>query len=207
MDLLIKMLRDSIPLSPSQKWKYEVDVSHSCFQMEHTSIQKAIFSGMGHEKEDEIMILIVIRFFVGKSHVPHHATLKEKGIEAAIQALFQFPDTHAICTECGLTRSSENGRAQCESCLFLEVFSDKKGPKAVCSICHEPAFRTMLPCGHVFHMTCLLQMDRHGLKCPNCRSALPSEMKRAFFGGCHCGDDDFSDDDDEDDDLDDQDDD
>jgi Ring finger domain len=201
MDILLKILREEIPSSTSQKWEYEIDVSHSCFCMEHTSMEGVVLSGTGHENLEDVMVRIEINFRVEKSRHVRRVLLKKKGVQAALTSLFRFPENHAICRECGVLRLAEDDRAHCESCLFLEVYSDMKregSPPDLCSICQEPAFRTMLPCGHVFHMTCLLSMNPHQLRCPNCREALPSSMIRQCFGVCHhCGDEDDEEDDDE----------
>ena len=202
MDLLMTLLRDHVPSSASQKWAYEIDISHSCFGIEHTSMERVVLSGLGNESLDDMMVRVEVNFRVGKSRHVRRVVLKKKGARAAITTLFRFPENHAVCCECGDLKTTEDGRAHCESCLFLEVYSGIKrdgGPPETCSICQEEAFRTVLPCGHVFHMTCLLSMNPHRLRCPNCRDPLPPGMIRQMFGACcDCAEDDEDDDDEED---------
>jgi len=202
MEILLNIMREEIPTSTTQKWEYEIDVAHSCFRLEHISMDRVLLSGCGHESLEEVVVRIEINFRIEKSRMIRRVVLKKKGVQQAITSLFHFPEHHAVCRECGVLRLAEDDRAHCESCLFLEVYSTMKrdnNPPETCSICQEPAFRTMLPCGHVFHMTCLLSMNPHQLRCPNCREALPSSMIRQCFGVCHhCGDEEDDEEDDED---------
>lgn len=202
MNSLLQVLRDIIPTSSTQKWRYDIDLAHSCFRLEHAHVDSASLSGSGHESLTEIATELVVQVTVGTSYHVHRIVLREKSVQSALEALFDFPEKFRVCCECGYVRPVKDDKTVCESCLFLDVFSSLKSPlppcggpslaagRAACTICLEPAYRTVLPCGHVFHMTCLLSMEPDRIKCPNCRTPLPSNLIRDLFGNVDDEDDD-----------------
>jgi hypothetical protein len=206
IQVLVDILRAVVPVTSTQKWRYEIDLTYSCFRLEHADVIHAILSGSGHENLEEVAMDISIRLTVGRSDKIHRVHMKEKGATRALTTLLHFPENFSVCRECGHVRSMRDGKVFCESCLFLKVFSSLKEesktactttPATACTICQEPAYRTVLPCGHVFHMTCLLYMDPERIKCPNCRTPLPTLLVQHLFGDVDYDD---VDDDEEDDD-------
>ncbi len=45
--------------------------------------------------------------------------------------------------------------------------------KATCTICQKKGFRgVVLPCGHVFHKSCIKKALQYDKRCPNCRKTI-----------------------------------
>lgn len=181
MNELLSVMRDIIPTQASRRWSYEVDLRHSCFRLENASLKRVIFSGYGNERMEEVAVSVSIRLTIGESFHLQIVKIETRGVREALIALFDFPDAFVVCRECGTVRNHLHSPS-CASCLFLAAFSQHKNVQETCSICQDPAFRTMLPCGHFFHMTCLLGMDSENVRCPNCRTAVPDSLVDSLFG-------------------------
>lgn len=193
---LLTFLRDVVPKERCLLWQHIIDLENSLFRLDGATISEAVLTGHGHENMDEILVNIKIYLLIGQSRHTEIVEFNAKGIETAIDCLFEFPEKAAICRECGKVQLRKD--SDCQECLFLKAFAMRRKRQEVCTICQDHAFRIALPCGHVFHKTCLLSMNPYRLVCPNCRSPVSETIVKSLFGSIGDSDDDDDDDDDED---------
>jgi len=94
---------------------------------------------------------------------------------------FSFLENHSACVECGDVGA--HGSRVCRSCeFFVEYVRYKNVEPTVCAICHESVFRFTLPCGHMFHKTCMNRMEHGACRtCPVCRAEIPYSVICRIF--------------------------
>lgn len=173
-------LLTKIPKEKHREWFHHIDLKNTCYKLEDAVLEEVILTGMGSDNPDEISMNAIIHYFIGNSLRLNSFRFKMKGVRCMLDALFNLPFQSVVCKECGQIRIDKTEK--CENCLFVKDFSDIKLKHSVCTICQDSAFRTMLPCGHCFHLTCLLQMDRQNMKCPNCRQPFPPRIAFDLYG-------------------------
>lgn len=172
-------LHERIVDSSCKRWYHHIDLEHSNYVMEFAQFQEVVLTGHPCTKPENCRIDVNFHYCIGNSHQVHCIHIKASGYKEAAAILFSFPQFHHICKECGGV--VEKSKA-CSSCLFHRLYAEQHGKKEVCTICQESVYRTRLPCGHHFHLTCLLQLNRIGMSCPNCRMRIPTSMVDAWFG-------------------------
>lgn len=96
--------------------------------------------------------------------------------------VFSFLDTYSACVECG-DIDNHGGNRVCRSCeFFVEYVRYKNTEPTVCAICQENVFRFALPCGHMFHKTCMNRMEHGACRtCPVCRADIPYSVICRIF--------------------------
>lgn len=192
MEDFSEFIHEKIVSAGRKRWFYHIDLSNSNFTIEYARFNEVILTGHPCTKAEDCMIDINFHFFIGNSCKIQCAKCRVRGYKEAAHVLFNFPKKK-ICRECGLLCVEPD--KPCMHCLFFRLYAVENKQEEICTICQESVYRTMLPCGHMFHMTCLLQMDPHvdTPACPNCRMKIPCRILNDLFG-CHS---DGSDDDDD----------
>jgi len=173
-DRFLRFLRDSIP-PDNKKWVYSVDLFQSSYKIENTTIHTATLTGKGQD------ICATVRLTVGRSK--HTQIIEEKftSLEDALSFLFELPAKARVCRECGrIPYETPVDQDICGGCVFLSVYAERQGIHQTCTICSEPAYRLCLPCGHVFHTVCILNLTTP--RCPNCRQNFSEELVDYLFG-------------------------
>lgn len=187
----IGVLRDVVPRE-HKTWSFHIQTTNSCYKIENANIHSVCLRGYGGENSEDIDVDVTARISIGKSYNIQLVHVHEKGLHKAVQASLDLPKNIVVCQECAKLRVGNETR--CSSCLFLQLYASKNDGAQTCSICQEQTYRTVLPCGHYFHMTCLLSMDPVEAKCPNCRTPLEDDVVKQIFGDMYNSE---SDDDDE----------
>ena len=182
MEVFSEFIHEKIVSAGRKRWFYHIDLTNSNFTIEYARFHEVILTGSPCTKPEECMININFHFFIGNSSKIQCAKCRVRGYKEATEILFNFSKKNRICKECGLLCTEPD--RPCVHCLFFRLYAEENKQQEMCTICQESVYRTMLPCGHLFHMTCLLQMDNTDtpLACPNCRMKIPSRILQDLFG-------------------------
>ena len=177
MEELIRVIEKKIVKSRCKgTWIYTVDLRSSCIYSDQFILLSAEISGEGSVK-DFIKTRISYLTHQNSDKVIWRCK-KFNGLSKAVQYVWDFPENYSMCLNCcSLVKKDKS----CEDCLFFQSFLKQKNKKEICGICQEETYRTVLPCHHHFHKSCLLKMDPEDLKCPLCRHPVSEEIVCDLF--------------------------
>ena len=192
MEEFASYLKDKIIKMEKKRWYFHMNLKYSSFTMTNTRFQEALITGLPCITPEECKINVNIHYHIGNSNHLHCVPATVKGYKEASEYLFTFTEKYNICTECAGIYKKENDDSMCGKCIFLRFYTKEKKINDVCTICQDPVFRTKLPCGHMFHTTCLLEMDKKDMSCPNCRMKIPAYIVNDLFGEPDNSDDEYS---------------
>jgi len=159
-------------------WSHYINVEHSCYQPSDYVIQEIEIEGVGTNVYTS-PIQIYTRYYIPQRQVTTTRRKHCKTIQTAMDYIFHFSSRFKLCSEC-LSLYKQN---TCDKCDFFKGFYLTHKKEIInCGICKEPTYRTRLPCGHLFHQTCLLRLEKQDIKCPLCRSPIPLSFQRFLCG-------------------------
>jgi len=167
-------------------WSYTVDLKNSCISSDQYNLHSAVFSGEGGLQE---LVKVNVHYYITSAQNLQSRFKIFRGIESAIQHVWNFPLKYKICLDCCSLVKTEK---ECDQCIFYKTFQIEKGKKETCGICQEETYRTILPCKHYFHRACLLKIDPDNLKCPLCRHPMSEDMVLDLFDSPDSDDDNFN---------------
>lgn len=119
-----------------------------------------------------------------------------QGAEDVIHAIFHCVYKMNLCQECfALTDSPHRLCSKCVAHKIREeygrIFLNMQQGE-ICAICQEIVYTTRLTCGHFFHKTCMVRLNKSrwfsdyclqtgAIRCPLCRQKLTEEDAYEFF--------------------------
>lgn len=172
----------------------EWNTCDSIFRCENVAIEAVRI-----ERQDNGGYITIIWARCNNSIMRHqHISKPFSTLENAKLWAFSFLEKYSACLECGAIDAHASSRA-CASCeFFIEYVRYKNIEPTTCAICQEHVYRFTLPCGHMFHKTCMNKME-HGTcrTCPVCRAEIPYSVVCRIFDQEDEGDDLFPDKDDD----------
>ena len=167
--------------SQAQTWCLSFPTTHSVFRGEHLWVVSFELYGKGVWSNPHTRVSVRLSYCLGHWGGRILRTYWTcTGVEGAIKSLFDFLDKKDVCKECGCVK---NKCDPCDPCEFFRAFRIARKAEAECVICLEKVYRTMLSCGHSFHITCLSGVDdsQGVVRCPMCRRELTKDEMEAFF--------------------------
>lgn len=189
-DAMGRLLKD---IGEEDQWFFSLPTHHSVFRLDHISITSFELYGKGRWDSPETIVKIRLNYRLNQAGRRRRYRWVCKGLPDTIKFLLNLRREREVCLECGdIHRKGE----KCDPCEFFRALRKAEGSEVDCAICMEKVYRTMLGCGHSFHMTCLSKLELGSLRCPVCRVELTKEEMEEFFFGEEDDSDDESDDDD-----------
>ena len=193
---LAKMITDS---PHDKKWSFMLGLRNTVFMRNGIHVESVTFKGQcsgpgnchcncnGSSKCNITgSIQIEIAYYIQNSDRIYYHSKNVSGLYEAIGVIWNFLDEYELCLDCcSLLKKGST----CDKCSFFRFYSMYRQNIEKCSICQEDCYRTMLPCGHQFHLFCLKSMHRCNMRCPVCRYELNNDTLDDIFSENELSDD------------------
>lgn len=102
---------------------YTVDLKNSCISSDQYHLHSAVFSGEGGLQE---LVKVNVHYYITSAENLQSRFKMFRGIENAIQHVWNFPSKYKICLDCCSLVKTEK---ECDQCIFYKTFKLKRERK------------------------------------------------------------------------------